>query len=1760
MNQSENKLISSNSIHLIFLKENSKGEKIIVKQLNSAFPDDEQIAQLKNEYISSHKYNIKGLRKSKVFSESQGNYFLELEYIEGESLKELVAKNKLELFDAINVFIKVCDVLIDIHKAGWIHCSIGSSNIIVNPDTKEPTIIDSSLMTKHTVKASNSIVVDRLKSILPYVSPEQTGRTNKMLDHRTDLYTLGVSMYETVTQELPFKSNDTLELIYSHLATIPAEASKLNTEVPNILSKIISKLLAKNAEERYQSAMGLKYDLERLIEHWDNRFQLDYTLGEKDFIGKLKVPQKLYGRNQAVETLLHNLNLTLNGDLKSVLITGESGTGKTAVVQEVLKPVIEKKGYFLNGKFDQFARNIPYSAWIEIFKDFVNQILIADELEIEKWKYILQHTLGNSVGVLVDLIPNLKHIIHNIPEAEQLGVTETHNRLNSVLNLFFKSISSSEHPVIIFLDDVQWADNASLNLMKSLLTDANCNYLYLIIAYRNDEFVEKVNLELKIAEIEQIGFKFENINLGNLKFEELQELIEDTLSINNQESIEVTKAIFNKTQGNPYFTYQFIQAISDEELISFNWAKSMELKKPIWNIDLLNIHAKFISHNVVDFLLSKINELNSEVIQVLKSASCIGNVFSLKQLSTVLKISNENALSLLDNAVNEGYILYKNYNQVHLLNNNIDVEFQFSHDRVQQTFYSLIPENDKQVTHYEIGKLLYDSLQAELIYEHIFQLVFHLNFGVNLVQDYNEKKWLAELNLIAGNEAIKIIAFDSAYDHYSIAKKLVGEEAWAQDSEFALEIGHKYLNSAFLSNNIDEAESYFEFLINKIDDNVKKAELYFMKMIQYQHLSKIDNILDTGLKGLDLLGMKFSVKSSKFSVLVELIKTYWLIRGKKDDELKNIKPMEDPKSKIAMSLIFKTLTFAYDRSEELMGVLGLKLLQLTIKKGNHEASIAGFSTYAGILSIGFNQNKTAYNLNKLAIYNAEKTKNKASISMAHFGMGMTTYSPYESSLIEFQKSFDIAVEGGMYTDAAPSTMYFFFLNFLKGKRNSELKQIVLDKLYFTHQIKTENFHLVLLACLACLQELSEGEDKDIVSISDKRISSNELEQMLISTEHKSIRIYSRIFQMQNHLLFDRLEKALLCEQEILKGLNVTLGTVLGPYFQLLRAILSIKLFDKCNEKEKSKRKKVIAAAKSKIAKFNLSCPSNYETWNLLINAIHCQVNQQNNKAQKYYDQCIDLSKQNNNVFHASFATLLCSDFNTSLGNSKISEFYRSESVLSFRAWGAEAIALKQIEKQKSVLAKVSLTNVNNSISLDQDTLFKFSQLISGEIDFVKLIKKLMTVFIENAGAVKAVLISKDQAQWYIEAVQNKDEEIVFERELIAFDKFSKVMNPLVSKNICQYVIRTKETVIIDDAYSDNRINKDDYSDSKIPRSILCLPLIKKGELEGLVYLENNAMSGVFKPDRVQLLNYISSQIAISIDNAKLYLDLKQLNKSYERFVPKEFLEILGKNSITDVHLGDQVQMDMSVMFADIRNFTGRSEQMTPSENFEFINDYLKRMEPIIHKYNGFIDKYIGDEIMALFPSSADDAVQCGIAMLHELNVYGAILKTQGKEPINIGIGLNTGNLMLGTVGGEDRMNSSVISDAVNLASRVEKDTKSAGASFLITDETYQKLKQKELYSIRKIGNKKYRGKSTKTTVYEVFDSDEMNVKKLKIKTLNQFEQAVDFIDLEQFDKAIELFEQIIKINPQDEPTKLILQNLKELDFNLNTKKLTNQTL
>jgi class 3 adenylate cyclase len=642
-----------------------------------------------------------------------------------------------------------------------------------------------------------------------------------------------------------------------------------------------------------------------------------------------------------------------------------------------------------------------------------------------------------------------------------------------------------------------------------------------------------------------------------------------------------------------------------------------------------------------------------------------------------------------------------------------------------------------------------------------------------------------------------------------------------------------------------------------------------------------------------------------------------------------------------------------------------------------------------------------------------------------------------------------------------------------------------------------------------------------------------------------------------------LENASLAE----KSQDSAVGSI--PLSHFYNSLIHLAIYP---DAPKSEQKRILSKVKSnqnKLKKWARNAPMTHLHKFYLVEAEQHRVLGHNAEATECYDKAIELAKENEYINEEALAHELAAKFYLALGKVKIAQVYLLDARYCYRKWGAiakvkdlEARYPQLLSKKSTAQLRVSETSSGGESSelLDLATVMKANQVIAGEMILDKLLAKLMKILIENAGAQKGFLILEQAGKLLIEAEGAAQEDSVTVLQSIPIEPVGvHGSTPLLSSAIINYVARTKESVVLNDATREGQFTKDSYTTQNKPKSILCVPLINQDKLISIVYLENNLTGGAFTPDRLEVIKLLSAQAAIAIANAKLYSEVKeserkltQFNEASSRFVPRQFLQFLDKKSIVDVKLGDSVQKEMSVLFSDIRDFTTLSESMNPEDNFKFINAYLSRMEPAIVAHQGFIDKYIGDAIMALFSGSADDAVKAGIAMLHRLTEYNQHRINSGYMPIQIGIGINTGSLILGTVGGQNRMDSTVISDAVNLASRIEGLTKKYGASLLMSHHTFAQLEDVNQYAFRLIDRLQVKGKSAEVSVYEVFDADPPKLREGKLITKTAFEEALLLYNLDSFRKAAKLFEEVLSLNPEDKVAQIYLercQGIKSVDIN-----------
>ena len=753
---------------------------VILKVLKQAYPPPRRITEFQREYGITNSLNLTGVVKVyDIIETGDHRWLIVVEDFEAQSLKQIIQNQQLTLDEFLFVAIKVTQILGEVHQRNVIHKDINPSNIVWNQKTNVIKIIDFGISTKLSRETTTFRNPNQLEGTLAYISPEQTGRMNREIDYRSDFYSLGVTFYELLVGQLPFETTEPVELVHSHIAKQPTSPHEKNHDIPLIVSQIVMKLMAKTAEERYQSAWGLKADLETCLQELQNGKQIsEFVLGNRDVSEQFQIPQKLYGRQEQVEQLLASFERASEGAIEMLLVAGYSGIGKSALVNEIHKPITQQKGYFVSGKFDQFKRDIPYEALIQALQELVRQLLTETEMQLQLWQQKLLEALGRNGQVIVDVIPEVELIIGKQPRVPQLGPTESENRFNLVLQNFLGAFAQKEHPLVIFIDDLQWADLASLQLLELLMTQSDCQYLFLIGAYRDNEVSAVHPLIQTLERIQQQDAAVNVITLEPLKINWVNQLIADALKCSTDRSLPLAELVFEKTNGNPFFLTQLLQSLYIDNLLSF------APRRNLWQWDIEQIQAVGITANVVELMVGKIEKLEDRTQKLLKLAACIGNKFDLAILSVISGQSLADAGVDLWPALEQGLIspLSDAYKLLTLQNENVSVQssipsvsipYRFLHDRVQQAAYALIPETQKQQVHLQIGKLLLQNTDSEKLEENIFELVNQLNIGADLISAVSGKNELARLNLIAGKKAKASAAYQAAVKYLKVGLELL---------------------------------------------------------------------------------------------------------------------------------------------------------------------------------------------------------------------------------------------------------------------------------------------------------------------------------------------------------------------------------------------------------------------------------------------------------------------------------------------------------------------------------------------------------------------------------------------------------------------------------------------------------------------------------------------------------------------------------------------------------------------------------------------------------------------------------------------------------------------------------------------------------------------------------------------------------------------------------------------------------------------------
>ncbi|STX28828.1 regulatory protein (GGDEF domain) [Legionella beliardensis] len=1441
--------------------------KVLLKKPNNHNAPSENLAILQHEYNLLQKITAPTIIKAYDFIQNFSEPVLILEGVEGQLLSLYLKEQQLSISDFLSLALQLVDIIEELHQLKIIHKEINPTNIIIDPNKLTLKLIDLSASTKLSDETFDYLNLDGFKESWAYISPEQTGRINRPVDYRTDFYSLGIMFFEMLTNQLPFSTADPLELFHCHIAKQPPAVHEIRREVPEILTNIIAKLLQKMPEERYSSTIGLRYDLQECQKQWHAKGGINkFKLALKDKKDYLSISRNLYGREEQVRQLLEAFERVSRGTKELIFIAGYSGIGKTSLVKEVHKPIMQYRGYYIQGKFDQLQQSIPYSGIVAAFQNLVKQVLLESEARLQEIKTYLTQALGNVGQVVIDVIPDVELIIGKQPPVHQLNPSEAQARFNLVFQNFVRVFAQATHPLVMFLDDLQWADTSSLNFIETLLQDRETNYLLIIGAYRDNEVHANHPLQFTIDSLKKTKAPFTTLTLQPLHLSDTQQLLFDTLSGPMEEIRKLAKCIYDKTQGNPFFINEFIKIIHQEKILNFSYDRGT------WEWDLDKIKQQNATDNVVELLTTKIHLLSKPTQENLKLASCLGHRFDFKTLLTVTGQSVRETAERLCDAIKAGliYPLEEPYKTVGLIGleeiitdlNISSLNYRFAHDRIQQASYGLISQQDRPTIHLKIARLLLNEKILKHQDESLFEVMNHFNQSLPFITDNEERLLLAKYNLWAGQKAKRAAAYYTANDYLTAGVALLEKDCWTSDYNLTFQLYKELAVCKYLISDFKAADQYFSQILSYISDTLDILEVNRLKIEMFSTLGKHTEALDIGLNVLRNFGIKIPKKPSTVQTLFAIFRIKFQIRKARIEDI-DLQPMTNKTQRAIADLITQLFNSAFITNQQLFVILICKSINLSLIHGYTESTSMAMPVYAFVIMHTFNLYEDALAFVKL--YNNLKKKYGSSNfeGKNQFVLG-TFIEPYQISFNLCNntviKAFKLCCEVGDLVYSNYCELLLVIHAFSAAKDLNEVKKNIKSFLSFTTRVNTSDFMMIgqfweyAIQCLETfeLANLEESIRFEELIIKGKNTTELSFFYSTLTRLHFLLGNYEAAIKSGlNHERYSDYDKGLISHLD-------------GKFF------FALALFYDYPNATKSQRRfylKKLNYLLVFINKYATWCPSNFEAYALLMTAEMANLKKQD--ALGLYEQAIEAALASRLILVAAIASESAAHYCLANKMQRLANLYLQNAYRYFTDWGAIA-KVQWLEKaypdlnRDNALQKLG-TQQSNAPNLDMLAILKFTQLISSEIRLDKLLQKFMVIVLETAGAQRSIILAKVNDNWVVEAEGSLEQQAIYLNSLSLEEA-----HPSYPVSILNYVQRTQKPIILNDATQSEIGFHDAYVQQECPRSVLMMPLFYKGQLCRILYLENKSTTHIFTPNHLDGLQLLSAQAMTSLENAKLY--------------------------------------------------------------------------------------------------------------------------------------------------------------------------------------------------------------------------------------------------------------------------------------------------
>ena len=1441
-------------------------------------PTLESINRLAREYeLRDYLDAAWALRPVELMRE-RGQTMLAVEYTGGEPLDRLVGQ-PMEIGQFLRLAIALSAALGGLHGRGLIHKDIKPSNVIVKSATGQVWLTGFGVATRLPRERQAPEPPEFVAGTLAYMAPEQTGRVNRSIDSRSDLYSLGVTFYEMLTGSLPFTASDPMELVHCHIARQPIRPSERLRSVPTSVSAITMKLLSKIVEERYQTAAGVESDLRRCLSEWEAQGRIqDFDPGNHDAPDRLMIPEKLYGRDREIDTLLTAFDrVVAGGRPELVLVSGYSGIGKSAVVNELHKPLVPPRGLFASGKFDQYKRDIPYATLAQAFQSLIRPLLSKREEDLRKWRNALREALDPNASLIVELVPELKHIIGEQPPVPELPPQEAQRRFHLVFGRFIGVFARPEHPLALFLDDLQWLDAATLDLLEHLLIRSELQHLLLIGAYRDNEVDATHPLIRKLHAIRQAGAALQDIVLTPLGRNDLCQLLTDSLRCEPDRAIPLAELIREKTTGNPFFAIQFISALAEEGLLTFDYGEGG------WVWDLHRIHAKGFADNVVELMVGKLNRLPEETQKVLQQFACMGNRAEFEMLRMVYQGPVEDMHDHLWEAVRSGLIF------------RAEDSYRFLHDRVQEAAYSLIPKELRAEAHLRIGMLLAAHTPPENREEAIFEIVNQLNRGSHLITSVKEREQVADLNLIAGRRAKNSTAYESALKYLSAGSALLTEETWNHNYPLVFWIEYLMAECEILTADKATAEKRLSLLPQRANSRHDFCVATRLRLTLYTAMDRMDRAVDVFLDWLRREGTVWSSHPSRDDVMPEYERIWILLGSRKIEELVDMPLITDPDVLDTMDVFTEIMTPAQASDRNLSSLVLCRMVNLSLEHGNCDASCFAYVWVAMFAGPRFNNYQGGFRFGQLGYELVEKrglTRYQARIWM-NMGSAVLPWFKHPAGGRELvRRTFDAAYRNGDLTFASYSWVQLVTICLAVGDLLAEVQTECENGRVFAVRM---GFGFVVDLCepqLGLILTL-RGLTRTFGCLDHQEYNEVDTEHRLTSNPNLVFaECYYWIRKLQARFFAGDIASAVDASLNADRLLWTSAAMFESAEHQLYGALAHAASWDSASPDQRPKHFAALTAHHRQLEVWAEHNPATFENRTAIVGAEIARIEGRTLDAQDLYEIAIRSAHTHGFVQNEALNNELAGRFYAVRGFEKIANVYLRDARYCYQRWGANG-KVRQLEQLYPHLrADKPISEPTATIHapvehLDLATVIKVSEAVSGEIVLETLIDTLMRTAIEHAGAERGLLILPRGDEYRIEA------EVTIGMDKVKVDlRQTSVTAADLPESVFRYVLRTAESVVLQDASSQDPFAADDYIREHRARSVLCMPILKQGRLLGMLYLENRLTAYAFTPARMAVLKLLASEAASSIENARLYREVAEREARIRRLVDANIIGIV----------------------------------------------------------------------------------------------------------------------------------------------------------------------------------------------------------------------------------------------------------------------------